>query len=1029
MSDEFAHVQTLSYGTATLSHLSWSPHGPLLAARVFDGTIKVWNVETGTLLATFDQKPTSVSKLVWSPSGETLASCRGTYVVRVWSISQRSGEWLQGDIGSIESIAWSPDGILLAVAGGRDSRIQLWNVQTKEILETINLPDAILDVAWFATSSRMAIVVKEAVYIRKALGELLRRELPRNFPLNCLKWSPDGKVLASAISYGIRLWHLDDGEIGVLEASGEGVTSISFSSDGALLAGTCLDGTVDVWACDGWKKISTFRESQSRSDQSETIAFSPSMPLLATVGAAGTAIKIWSLNLDALLRKVKHVRTALYTTAKVALVGRSAVGKTVLGWRLVYDEFKEHPSTHGQHFWLFDSLKYVRTDGVHCEVILWDLAGQPDYRITHVLFLDDVDLALILFDSADQKEPLKDVEYWLKQLPSTCRRILVGSKADRGYASVSSEYLAEFCEHHGITGGFVATSALTGENVLDLFGRIKSEIDSIKLQASIASESFNRIKSFVLGLKEEVVHHEDTDNTNRSGVIVSMAELRQRLGASSSPELGDEMWDAVHHLDRHGFVKRITTSSNQQVLLLVPELLNNLAASLILEARRNDRGLGAIDENAVLRGELPFPELTFLGTAESEILLDATVGLLIERNVCFRATIGNTSLLIFPALINQKRPVLRDSEKTTETITFVASGAIENVYPRLVVLLGYTNTFTRTQQWQNQAQYEIKPGAVCGFRLIEENEGEIQLVLYFGKHVEEPERLLFEGLFELFLRRPGLRVRKYPPVRCEKCEEFLPRVLVVEYMNNEQESVFCPKCGNNVSIGAAVTIDLQAGLSRTVQFAASRETQLTRLKTVFETALVRVKRYRLGQGTLNENPTCFISYAWGNNSLERWVTRLADDLKNNQIEVLFDKWHSAAAGSHVGTYLERIETSDFVLIVGTPQYKEKRNDRDKPSMLSKEIDIIYGVMLEKGAGMPKVIPLLLEGEKSEAFPTLLLGVVHIDFREPKLYLASLLDLLLNLHGIPTGEPSFAEYRERLRNVVEITETDRDTKTL
>jgi hypothetical protein len=41
-----------------------------------------------------------------------------------------------------------------------------------------------------------------------------------------------------------------------------------------------------------------------------------------------------------------------------------------------------------------------------------------------------------------------------------------------------------------------------------------------------------------------------------------------------------------------------------------------------------------------------------------------------------------------------------------------------------VVLLGYTPSFDRINQWQNQAQYETKDGNICGFRLVEDREGE-----------------------------------------------------------------------------------------------------------------------------------------------------------------------------------------------------------------------------------------------------------------------------------------------------------------
>ena len=54
----------------------------------------------------------------------------------------------------------------------------------------------------------------------------------------------------------------------------------------------------------------------------------------------------------------------------------------------------EHASTHGQQFWLLEQLCKKRQDGTECEAVLWDLAGQPDYRLIHALFLDDADLAL-----------------------------------------------------------------------------------------------------------------------------------------------------------------------------------------------------------------------------------------------------------------------------------------------------------------------------------------------------------------------------------------------------------------------------------------------------------------------------------------------------------------------------------------------------------------------------------------------------------------------------------------------------------
>jgi len=77
-------------------------------------------------------------------------------------------------------------------------------------------------------------------------------------------------------------------------------------------------------------------------------------------------------------------------------------------------------------------------------------------------------------------------------------------------------------------------------------------------------------------------------------------------------------------------------------------------------------------------------------------------------------------------------------------------------YASLVVLMGYTQTFTRTSQWQHQARYEVGEGLVCGFRLEAERPGELDIVLYFGMGVGGPVRTLFQSLVESFLVRRDL---------------------------------------------------------------------------------------------------------------------------------------------------------------------------------------------------------------------------------------------------------------------------------
>ena len=287
--------------------------------------------------------------------------------------------------------------------------------------------------------------------------------------------------------------------------------------------------------------------------------------------------------------------------------------------------------------------------------------------------------------------------------------------------------------------------------------------------ATITTETFKRIKDFVLNLKE---------NSRRKKVILTTEELRSRLEKTYRKwKFSDaEMITAVGHLANHGYVTKLKTSQGEQRILLAPELLNNLAASFVLEARRNQKGLGSLEEQRLLSGKYKFPELEKLTKAEKDILLDSAAVLFLEHNVCFRETdpLNGSAYLVFPELINLNKPQIGNEAPTEDDVAYTVSGAVENVYASLVVLMGYTQTFTRTNQWRDHARYEVGKGHVCGFRLEAERAGELDFVLYFGTNTPAPVRTLFQSLFENFLARRNLTVQRYEPVVCWKGHSAQP---------------------------------------------------------------------------------------------------------------------------------------------------------------------------------------------------------------------------------------------------------------
>ncbi|HET7462349.1 MAG TPA: TIR domain-containing protein [Longimicrobium sp.] len=731
-------------------------------------------------------------------------------------------------------------------------------------------------------------------------------------------------------------------------------------------------------------------------------AFHPGAPVLATFGEYDTVVRIWDIDVEALLGagRSEPATTVQYTTAKIVLVGDSGVGKTGLGWRLANGTYREHDSTHGQQFWVVNELGTRRGDGTQCEAVLWDLAGQPDYRVVHSLFLSDVDLALVLFDPANRQEPLSGPSFWLKQLrrdDGLCPALLVGARQDRGTPTLTAADLQAFCEQHEISGGFVGTSARTGEGIPGLVAAIQGQIRWDEMTATVATTSFKRIKDYVLSLKEDPA---------ATGLLLAPAALRRALRATDPAWEFDEaeMMTAVRHLATHGYVTILRGSRGDTFILLAPDLLVNLASSFVLEARRNARGLGVLEEERLLRGDYPFPELARLAAAERAILLDATTVLFLERNLCFRESFNDQVFLVFPSLINERRPSAEEVA-VVDDVSYRVKGAVENVYAMLVVLLGYTNTFTRTNQWQNQAQYQMGEGEVCGFRQTASPEGEIELVLLYGQQTPEYVRTLFQGLFERFLRRRDLTISRYHPVTCHACGERLARNVVLEQLRRDRAFSFCSHCGERLVLPAMEDLTRRPLHEEEAPF--DHEQAIAVRRTAFEAALVRVKALLRDRGAAEERPTCFISYAWGEVGHERWVMKLAADLRNAGFDVLLDRWHNPP-GSSVSRYIERIESSRYVVVAATPALREKYMTRASDPVVAAELSLINTRVRQPNRFGHTVIPLLRAGTPQTALTPMLEDVVSIDFTGEDLYFVNLFNLIWRMFELPFDNPLLLE---------------------
>lgn len=139
--------------------------------------------------------------------------------------------------------------------------------------------------------------------------------------------------------------------------------------------------------------------------------------------------------------------------------------------------------------------------------------------------------------------------------------------------------------------------------------------------------------------------------------------------------------------------------------------------------------------------------------------------------------------------------------------------------------------------------------------------------------------------------------------------------------------------------------------------------------------------------------TAFVSYSWDDEAHKKWVHDLAARMRRDGVTVALDQWE-LVPGDQLPEFMERsIRESAYVLVVCTPGYKKRADERK--GGVGYEGDIITGELLIH-RNHRKFIPILRQGEWAQAAPSWVQGKYHIDLRGETYSEAHYQDLLTTL---------------------------------
>ena len=788
--------------TDFIFRIAWSPDGTRLATPSKDTTIGIWNTATGESLGVLKGHSHGVNHVAWSPDGKTLASASFDQTIRIWDVAGRQQtKMLVDHRGDVRSVAWSHDGAWLASASA-DQTVRVWEAATWRVRHVFEQPGAVNRVTWSA-DNRLAWCLPSGFLFVWELDQAAPLQLSSpNIGIESLAWSPAGHVIAAAAVDGSVSIYADNELAVVLEGHSDVVTSVSFSRDGRLLATKSWDRSVRLWRTDRWQTVSILAESSSRF-RPPSLEFSPTAPQLATLDNRDRAIRIWSLDEKALLGEATTESGIFrYSNAKVVLLGDSGVGKTALGWALLGQSFRATESTHGRTVWTLGS-ETVTSQGVPetREILLWDLAGQPGYRIFHRQHLDDVAVALILFDSHSEIDPFAGVGYWARAIDEAARgmpvtKFLVSARTDRGGPAVSKARIQELLARYDLSDYF-ETSAREGRGVDELKQAIMANVRWDAIAPVSAPTLFHDVKRFLITEKE------------RNRILVRIDDLREQFLQQHEGADGIEaiFETCVSRLAVTGLLRPLRFAN---LALLQPELLDKYCAWVAHAAREEPDGAGFIAEEIAKAGNFLMDDDRSLRNRHGDelMVLTATVEEVVARGIAFREETEKGVMLVFPSELRADSPFPGGYR---QIIAFRFEGPVAVVYATLAVKLLNSLVFRKQALYRHAAIFVGPMGNVCGFTVehaheMDETRG--RLTVFADGDITSDVRLLLRyvqhQLQRLALQNTVHVERSY---HCATCGRELQRAAVEFRLESGHDTIVCAYCDQKTDIHVLVSDD------------------------------------------------------------------------------------------------------------------------------------------------------------------------------------------------------------------------------
>jgi WD40 repeat protein len=220
---------------------------------------------------------------------------------------------LKGHTGAITSVAFSPDGKLIA-SGSNDSTVRFWDLNGTSIGQPLQMPKGVLSSVAFSPDGQLvAVGVNKTIWLWRTNSNLVNRAFQGHEKgITSVAFSPDGQLIASAGKDAtVRLWDIDGNSIGQPFQGHKGtVYSMAFSPNGELIASGGWDKNIYIWNKSG----DLIKKFEGHDEDINSVTFSPDGELIAT-GSGDKTIRLWDIDGNSIGQPFQGHQEAVYSVS------------------------------------------------------------------------------------------------------------------------------------------------------------------------------------------------------------------------------------------------------------------------------------------------------------------------------------------------------------------------------------------------------------------------------------------------------------------------------------------------------------------------------------------------------------------------------------------------------------------------------------------------------------------------------------------------------------------------------------------